>query len=159
MEDTAYEQKNLPETLPENLRENLPEILRKNLSDEEIAVYVNFPQSKKKAIGYLSEPQQTAWCNLHRQIVVEKKEKDALENTLLNDNLKGDNLLTAYGYVDAIKRELRELYKQEDILLCPQKEEKSNSNSNYDRNARPGVVSIRPTYKGTPTPPRVRHKK
>lgn len=147
MEDIAYDQK------------KLPEYLQANMSDEEVAVYENFPESKKHDIGHLSQQQQTAWRNLHHEIVLEKKRKADLENALLNDNLRGENLVTAYALLESANRSLMALYAQEENLLCPQKPVGEQSNPFYDRSARPGVVSIRPTYKGTPTPPVVRRKR
>jgi len=143
METTALEQKKVVAFL-------------ETVSKEVAAAFVTFPEHKKQVIWQMTLQPQTAWCKLHHEILILKRRKADLEYALLNDNLKGETLVTANATLESINKSLNTLYAEEENMLYPQSTGVEQPNLYYDRNARPGVVSIRPTYKGTPSLPTVR---
>lgn len=148
MENITFEQK--------NLLENLLTIM----SEEVAAVFENFPEHKRQSILQLSQSQQMTWAKLHHDILRLKKRKADLEDALVFGNVKTEDLVTANATLEAMNKTITTLQSQEESLLSPSRTVSVDQpNPFYDRNARPGMLSIRSTYKGTQPKPVVRMQK
>lgn len=148
MENTTFEQRNLLESL------------LTLMSEEVAAVFENFPENKRQAILQLPQHQQGAWAKLHHDIIRLKKRKTDLEDALVYGNVKTEDLVAANATLEGMNKTLAGLNTQEDNLLFPSRAASTEQpNPFYDRNARPGILSIRSPYKGTLPDPVLRLQK
>jgi len=132
------------------------------LSEEVISVFENLPDFKKKAVMQLPEDQLMAWSRLVREMLRLAKRKADLEDAIVFGQIQPGEVVTANATLEAMNRTYAAMVVQEEQMIYPTTAASSTieqPNPNYDRNARPGILSIRPSYKGTPPPPVVRMQK
>ena len=123
----------------------------KSLPSEAMESFENFSDKKKAAILSLSEDDLGKWATLFTKILKANKNYRKLDDALYADKIPDEELVRANATLLELKKSILVLEKEENDLLFG-KNVNGNSgtgfiNQKFDRTARNGVLSIRPTNK------------
>jgi hypothetical protein len=113
--------------------------------------FESFPEKKKASILSLSEEDLGKWAALFTKILKGNKNYRNLDDALYADKIPDEDLAKANATLLELRKVLLALEKEENNLLYGNTGNGNGGtgfvNPKYDRTARSGVLSIRPTNK------------
>lgn len=123
----------------------------KSLPTEAMESFESFSEKKKAAILSLSEEDLGKWATLFSKILKANKNYRKLDDALYADKIPDEDLAKANATLLELKKVILALEKEENDLIYGSTGNGSGGtgvvNPKYDRTARSGVLSIRPTNK------------
>jgi hypothetical protein len=122
------------------------------LCDDTQEAFLKFPFSKQKAILSLPEDQVRRWDRVFSNLQSLRNMRDQLKQALNSKAVPIDRIDSAVASFRSTQLDIDREKQEEQRIINGSFNTNNNGLKNYDRFARPGVLSIRPSLKGNYPP-------